>query len=462
MYSDKPKIWQGAYARLRHVAHRMWCSSRTGSVGNVSTSKIPNCTREQQHDVLANAVILNSNDDHLNEDCLNLLLKTIFGANWTSLKEILSRLRPTFFTCQTIRQAEDELQKFVLDSLSTSEVFAHSVAAQFFEHRSRSDANSSAYATSGKPYPNGVFWPNPCAGEHARSLRDERPFVRRQPIIGKNTAISSIGSCFAIEIAHALQKSGLNYVVKEPNTAADGTYWFKDGHEKFASSSAAWGILFNCPSFLQLVQKAFGHRRPAKILWTQERDGIVRFYDPFREEIEFPSVEAFEKNYEKHILAARAAFIEAEVLVITLGLNEVWYFRPDGSAFSRSPWRTAPSLVEHRVLTVEENVRCLQEMLDILRTHNPEIGFIVTLSPIPLHATFLGEDSHVIEANSHSKAVLRVAAEEFVRANEGVYYFPSYELITNCLANPWEADERHVSSQAVASVMEMFKEMYCV
>jgi GSCFA family len=182
--------------------------------------------------------------------------------------------------------------------------------------------------------------------------------------------------------------------------------------------------------------------------------------DPFREEMRFASVDEYLNNYDAHTRAARTAFLEAEVLIITLGLNEIWSFKMDESVFARSPWRIAPSFVEHRTLTVEENVRDLERMLQILREHNPKLQLIVSLSPVPLHATFLHDQYHVVEANTHSKAVLRVAAQEFVERHEGVFYFPSFELTTYGFENPWAADHRHVNRAVVSRVMEMFREMF--
>ena len=182
--------------------------------------------------------------------------------------------------------------------------------------------------------------------------------------------------------------------------------------------------------------------------------------DPFREDIIFNSPEEYVASYDDHVAAAREALGHAEALIVTLGLNEVWSFKMDGSVFSRSPWRIAPSFVEHRILTVEENVIELQQMLDILRRFNPGVRLIVTLSPVPLYATFLHERYHVVEANAHSKAVLRVAAQEFVETNEGVYYLPSYELVTTGVKEAWDSDQRHVSRAAVHRVMEMFNEMF--
>ena len=69
---------------------------------------------------------------------------------------------------------------------------------------------------------------------------------------------------------------------------------------------------------------------------------------------------------------------------------------------------------------------------------------------------------HVVNANAHSKAVLRVAAENFCAANDGVYYFPSYEMVMHCLEDPWEADQRHVKRSAVTEVMKLFEAMFVI
>ncbi|NDC63146.1 MAG: hypothetical protein EBZ59_03985 [Planctomycetia bacterium] len=333
-------------------------------------------------------------------------------------------------------------------------------AARRHDHLARRERNRLAYATRGKPRPEAVFWPNPTSPQCGRSIHDERPFVSRVPLVDRTTPIVSVGSCFAMEIAHALQRDGFTYVVKEPNACPRGTYVVKDRESSPPIASAAWGIIFNTPSFAQLAERAFGLRRPSNLLFSTQYRGGGWYCDPMREEVLFPSPEAFAANQEPHLRAAREAFLEARVLVITLGLNEVWYFKPDEAAFSRSPWRTAPSLVEARILTVEENVAALQRMLDVLRAFNPGLHVVVTLSPIPLHATVRGDSSHVITANAHSKAVQRVAIEEFVGRNRGVHYFPSHELVSHCIRDPWAADQRHVSRETVDRVMALFYEMF--
>ena len=232
-----------------------------------------------------------------------------------------------------------------------------------------------------------------------------------------------------------------------------------------ASFPANWGQLFNTPSFRQLAERAFGRRQLPRILvkTVTPDQGDTIYADPFREGVWFVSPEAYEANYDRHTVAARQALLECRVFIITLGLNECWEFVLDGSVLARNPRnRVIQSMLRSRVLTVEENVANVQRFIDIVRENNPDFTLLISVSPVPLMATTRAHDTHVIAANAHSKAVLRVAAETLVANNRDVYYFPSYEVVTTCCDSPWKEDQRHVSPQAVQQVMRLFDAMYVV
>lgn len=311
-----------------------------------------------------------------------------------------------------------------------------------------------AYLPEYAPNPNAVLWPDPLHGKHPRSIIGELPYATTHKFVTRDTPIGSAGSCFATEIAHRLQADGFNYVITEPNPNA------KDGLQ---DACARWGTIFNAPSLRQLAERAFGIRHTAPLLWsTYSSNGGkgATYRDVFRDDVWFDSVEEYEAGYAAHVAACREAFLKCRVFVATVGLNEVWRLRSDGTVLARSPWRLAPGLVERGVLTVDDNITELQRTLDILRAHNPELRLIVTVSPVPLHATHRAKESHIISANCHSKSLLRVALEQFVKGNEGVYYFPSYEVVTSCTREPWLPDERHVSREAVGNVMRLFDRMF--
>jgi GSCFA family len=412
----------------------------------------------QESSSMPSVTVLSADEDVCSADGLVWLLKCIFR-EVDLFVHAKTELDPILQECRTYSEANSIIYQHFRDKLScdgeTNSMHYRAFQA-VLAHRVDTLQNKKAYTVANQAKVESGWWPDPSDPRNQRSLFSELPFRRRFKFIDRSTPVVSAGSCFASEIALALQREGLNYVITEHNS--NGRLSVRPSDDSPSDSSAAWGDIFNTPSFRQLVESAFGLRKLPRILW-QLGD---YFLDPFREDIKFASVAEYEANYDKHIAAAREALEKAEVFIITLGLNEVWYFKMDQSVFSRSPWRIAPSFVEHRTLSVAENVDELQLMLDILRANNPRVKVIVTVSPVPLHATFLHETYHVVEANMHSKAVLRVAAQEFVERNSETYYFPSFELVTYGFENPWAEDERHVDPKAVERIMEMFREMFVV
>ncbi len=433
---------------------RTWWDRLRGGP-TVASSSIENCDSSNPP---SSVVILNSDDEITSQEGVTWLLKCIFRE--TDLRRyVVAQNGAEIARCKTFREANQCLyEHYRQRAENPAGSRPSSLEKRAFEallmHQRETTLNENAYQGQRQNLPESGYWPNPSIEPNGRSLFHELPFRRQSKFITKTTPLVSAGSCFALEIAHELQGEGYHYLVTERNFRG----FLTQDTSVFSDASAAWGIIFNTPSFRQLAERSFGLRRLPRILWQNGE----HYMDPFREEMRFASVEEYLSNCEPHLEASRAAFMQAEVLIITLGLNEIWSFKMDGSVFSRSPWRIAPSFVEHRVLTVEENVRDLELMLKILRRQNPNLQLIVTLSPIPLHATFLHDRYHVVEANMHSKAVLRVAAQEFVEKNEGVYYFPSFELITYGFENPWREDHRHVNQTVVSRVMEMFREMFVI
>lgn len=334
--------------------------------------------------------------------------------------------------------------------------------AELGRHQTETIASATAYSAGDSIDRPLVFWPNPTR-KSGVGLTQSSPEGRPTPIVGKGTPIGSAGSCFAYEIARTLQQWEYNYLVIEKehdgsNGIAVDAY---DRSSPFVRFNATWGLIFSTPSLRQLAERAFGLRcLPRIIVKETSKAGKDYYTDPFREGVAFESPEAYEADYDIHTRACRKVFEEVEVFIVTLGLNECWALKSDGSVLSNLPRRgEIYSLVRPRQLTVSENVQELQSFLNLVRRYNPGFKLIVSLSPVPLMATFR-EDQNVIAANAHSKAVLRVAADEFVSSNEGVFYFPSYEYVMHCASNAWKPDERHVTKDTVTSIMQMFKRTF--
>ena len=392
------------------------------------------------------AIVLAEYD--FNETYLAALLDAIFGDDEFK-KQLLAHLTQTVGNSDGFKAVFSGIDDFVMDCIRQDQgqlgYDAFDLRVEWLAYSKELKDSLDVYAWGPKPNPTAVWWPNP-ERYPDQYLEGLLPYARQLGVISKETAIGSAGSCFAAKISANLQARGFNYIVTEPENLpgrSDGVFTAEAKLGDPPRSSANWGILFNTPSFRQIAEHAFGEREPQKLLIPvtkrQPSGEIIGSYvDPYREGIYFESVEAYEANYPVHIEASRQAFLRSEYFVVTLGLNECWEYLPDRSVIARNPRElNIRPLLRPRVLSVDENIDNIQRLFDVVRAHNPNFKLIVSVSPVPFLATWQGNDQHVVTANTHSKAVLRVAAEELARRNDGIFYFPSYEMVTVCTANPW-------------------------
>jgi hypothetical protein len=109
-----------------------------------------------------------------------------------------------------------------------------------------------------------------------------------------------------------------------------------------------------------------------------------------------------------------------------------------------------------RIRPIRRSWICLKNAFDLIKSINPAIRFIVTVSPVPLTAT--NSADHVLVATTRSKSILRAVAGEVALTRDDTDYFPSYELVT---APPmrgtfFEPNMREVSPHGVRFVMDSF------
>ena len=269
--------------------------------------------------------------------------------------------------------------------------------------------------------------------------------------------VATAGSCFAQHLANGLQRSGFEYFVPEDNTALDAQT--RKLHN-YGIYSARYGNIYTTLQLLQMLQEAYGLRQPQDQVW-QGKDG--RFYDPYRPAIEpngFESEAALRASRETLYAAVRRIVEESDVFVFTLGLTETWRNRADGSVYPVVPGAVVGDYDpdQHEFLNMShDQVRdSLTQALQFFRDRNPNIRFLLTVSPVPLVATY--EDQHVLSSTTYSKSVLRVVAEEMSRSFDEVTYFPSYEIITGHYNGGmyFEPDMRSVAMRGVRHVMRNF------
>jgi len=155
---------------------------------------------------------------------------------------------------------------------------------------------------------------------------------------------------------------------------------------------------------------------------------------------------------------------ECRLLSITLGLIETWYDSKNGVYLNMTPsprlLSKYPGRFELRILDFNENLANLKKIYDLLTKYcNKNLDIIITVSPIPLQATYSNKD--VIVANMLSKATLRTAVDTWANMHSNVHYFPSYEIVM--FSNQriiWNQDKRHLKGVMAQYIMEVLKKNY--
>lgn len=385
-----------------------------------------------------------------------------------------SVLRDMPVPMMTLEQFIDESFK-VYSKYSRDELICHRLASKRYEkilgqseNNATSDASELASLTPStiqnttntptlNPYaglPDYQFWRRAVERLPAANVN---PMVNARFSLRRENKVATAGSCFAQHISRTLTKHGFNYYVTE---TGDGIAQQEAEQRNFGVFSARFGNLYTARQLVQLLDRAYGRFSPADNVWIRA-DG--RFVDPFRPQVEpagFESVVALEQARATHFAAVRTMFENLDVFVFTLGLTEAWCSKADGAVFPLAPGVVAGEMDHDRYefinLGVEEVVSDLQQFVSQLLSINPNAKIILTVSPVPLIATY--ENQHVLVSTTYSKAVLRAAAGEITKAYPHCDYFPSYEIITGNYnrGQYFEDDLRSIKQEGVDHVMRLF------
>lgn len=273
----------------------------------------------------------------------------------------------------------------------------------------------------------------------------------------KTHTVATYGSCFAQHIGRAMRARGYKWLITEhpPGGFSDANKQ-KYNYDVFSSRTAN---IYTTSLLLQWLSWSTDRSLVPTEIW-KEGD---RFIDPFRPKIEpngFKSVEELNESRNVALDSFYKSIVRADVFVFTLGLTERWFNSEHGYEYPMCPGTAAGEFDEksHQFEMMNfEQVRInLTESIAIMTKLNPKLKFILTVSPVPLTATY--SKKHVAVATIASKSILRAVAEDIHMSSENIDYFPSYELITSPIFGGifYEPNKRSVASAGVNFVMTNF------
>ena len=270
--------------------------------------------------------------------------------------------------------------------------------------------------------------------------------------IRRDDKLFAIGSCFARGIEGALLARKMNVLSAAPEFAS-----FVPASK--LTTALGYTNKYNTYSIYNELRWALDPEASfPEASIVDVGDGL--YYDPHTN----PALELanLEETLRRRSIVreVNARTSQCQVIIITLGLVEVWRDAIADTFINTTPvpeaLRHHPDRYEFHVSSFSDNLENLEKVHSLLKKHGrPELQIVVTVSPVPLMATFTQDD--VVVANTYSKALLRTAAQEWASAHDNVHYFPSYEIVQNSdRAGTWLEDLRHVQGNVVTHIMNTF------
>jgi hypothetical protein len=266
-----------------------------------------------------------------------------------------------------------------------------------------------------------------------RALEIQAPAVR---LVGPETRVATIGSCFAAELASMMDVVGIR------------------------GAMHPGGLFYSTNTIRQELERIAGGwpERAAEPAWPVN-DGLV---DPYRDyDTIYPDQAALDAARAQADGAADEVFRGAGVVVVTLGLIETWRSPTTGDTYRQIPHPAVFDSLRpafHR-LSVTEMLDDLERIRTVIRDRFGA-EMVVTVSPVPLHTTFTPLDVRV--ANTESKGRIRAAVSEFIERHPDVHYFHSYEMVVTAerQSDYFRDDGRHVHRHAVKFIVSEFLRLF--
>lgn len=270
--------------------------------------------------------------------------------------------------------------------------------------------------------------------------------IKQAPILSKESKIFTIGSCFAVALRDHMISKGYNVLERSLYDT------------KRPMHNLIW---YNSFSILYEFQRAAGiFKQDDDDIWTLPGS---RFQDPYRRIV-------FGNSRDELLAKIRATdaniarcIKEADCIVITLGLTEVWFQNSNGKAICSVPGypkgKGGGRDSYFKFTEYNENYVNMEQVIQILSKLNQRCNIVMTVSPVALAKTFMETDQLI--ADMESKSILRAVAGALSRTFPQVYYFHAYELAMNGERKEafWR-DGRHINPEYAAYIVSEFERFF--
>lgn len=246
--------------------------------------------------------------------------------------------------------------------------------------------------------------------------------------INYHSKIVLLGSCFSDNIGHQL-----NYF-------------------KFQATQNPFGILFHVKAIEKLIINAINKKlyTAEDLIYNNERWHCFDAHS----NLSSPNKEVLLNNLNNAVLTTEKAIKEASHIVITLGTSWVYRFIESDTIVANCHKIKQKSFLKE-ILSIDETVESLEAIIALIKTINPKITFLFTVSPVR-HL----KDGFI--ENTQSKAHLIAAVHQCINLKKNIHYFPSFEIMMDELRDYrfYAEDMIHPNTTAIAYIWEKFTETW--
>lgn len=179
-------------------------------------------------------------------------------------------------------------------------------------------------------------------------------------------------------------------------------------------------------------------------------NGDVYFHWDTHSTISGTNLEDFKGLLQQRSTLSKQSLVNADWLIITYGTIYV-YKHIDSGEIVANCHKIPQKRFKQLTLTAQEIEEDYFDTIALIRTINPQVKVILTVSPV----------RHVrdgLMANNYSKGVLLQAVHDIVNKDENSFYFPSYEILIDELRDYrfYMPDMIHPTQQAIDYIWNKF------
>jgi hypothetical protein len=236
-------------------------------------------------------------------------------------------------------------------------------------------------------------------------------------------SVLSMGSCFAVNIGKHLEQ------------------------HKFKTLSNPFGTIFNPISLFKALSLSAGKKFDIDRCLI---NGEVHAHWDFHSDVSALNAEALKHQITKRLQLAHSFISKADHLILTFGTAYAYKLKSSGEIVTNCH-KVPQSNFDKILLNSPDIVAEYINTMDSLRTINPAIKVILTVSPVRHMKDGLIQ-------NNLSKAQLISAAHEICVKDRLATYFPAYEIMIDELRDYryYTVDMLHPSNQAIEYIWEKF------